>query len=32
MMKRINEAKISIKNISCDCKCKFDGRKCKVSM
>ena len=25
---RINESKILTKNISCECKCKFDGRKC----
>ena len=23
----INESKISLKHISCECKCKFDGRK-----
>ena len=24
----INESKTLIKHISCECKCKFDGRKC----
>ena len=27
MITRINEFKTSTKHISCDCKCKFDGRK-----
>ena len=28
MMKRINESKTFTKDISCQCKCKFDGTKC----
>ena len=28
MITRINESKTLRKNISCDWKCKFDGRKC----
>ena len=28
MITAINESKILIKHISCECKCKFDGRKC----
>ena len=28
MITRINELKISTKNISCECECKFDGEKC----
>ena len=27
-MTRINESKTLTKRISCECKCKFDGRKC----
>ena len=29
MMAEKNESKILTKDISCKCKCKFDGRKCK---
>ena len=29
MMTGINESKILTKHIPCECKCKFDGRKCK---
>ena len=29
MITRINELKTLTKHISCECKCKFDGRKCK---
>ena len=29
MIKGINELKTLTKHISCGCKCKFDGRKCK---
>ena len=25
---RINESRISTKHLSCECKCRFDGRKC----
>ena len=28
MITGINESKTSTKHISCECKCKFDGRKC----
>ena len=28
MITRINKLKISTKNISCECECKFDGGKC----
>ena len=28
MITKINESKTLTKNISCKCKCKFDGRKC----
>ena len=28
MITRINVSKILSKHISCDCKCKFDGKKC----
>ena len=28
MLTRINELKTLAKHISCECKCKFDGRKC----
>ena len=28
MIKEINESKNLTKHISCECKCKFDGRKC----
>ena len=28
MATRINESKILTKHASCECKCKFDGRKC----
>ena len=28
MVTRINESKTLTKHKSCDCKCKFDGRKC----
>ena len=28
MITRINKPKTSTKHISCECKCKFDGRKC----
>ena len=28
MITGINELKILTKHISCECKCKFDGRKC----
>ena len=29
MIKGINESKTLTKHISCECKCKFDGAKCK---
>ena len=28
MITRINESRTLTKHISCECKCKFDGRKC----
>ena len=28
MITGINESKLIIKHISCECKCKFNGRKC----
>ena len=28
MIKGINESKILMKHISCECRCEFDGRKC----
>ena len=28
MITEINESKILTKHVSCECKCKFDGRKC----
>ena len=28
MITRKNESKIFTRDISCECKCKFDGRKC----
>ena len=28
MITRINESKILTKHLSCECECKFDGRKC----
>ena len=28
MITRVNKPKISTKHILCECKCKFDGRKC----
>ena len=28
MITRINESKALTKHISCECKCRFDGRKC----
>ena len=28
MITEINESKILAKHVSCQCKCKFDGRKC----
>ena len=31
MVARINESKATTKDISCDCKCKFDGRKCTLN-
>ena len=27
----INESKVSTKHVSCECKCKFDGRKCNTN-
>ena len=30
MITRINESKTLTKHISCECKCKFDGRKCNL--
>ena len=29
MITGINESKTLIKHLSCECKCKFDGTKCK---
>ena len=31
MITRINESKTVTQHISCDCKCKFDGRKCNLN-
>ena len=31
MIKGINQSKILTKHLSCECKCKFDGRKCNSS-
>ena len=31
MITGLNESKISTKHISCECKCKFDGRKCNLN-
>ena len=28
MIKGINESKTLVKQISCECRCEFDGRKC----
>ena len=30
MIKEINESKTLKQHISCECKCKFDGRKCNL--
>ena len=30
MTARTNKSKTSAKHISCECKCKFDGRKCNL--